>query len=256
MQQIQLEILIEVDRLCSHLDIRYFLDFGTLLGARRHQGFIPWDDDIDISMSPAAIELLVDRCAEILPPHLSVIPHVVYPTSLKVTDKRYFIEEPSRLTQSGTTIGHPGIDIFPFGAYRSFAKYLPLKTVGLIMHKKPTARARAQLLRSHDPIKSFAFSAIATVPDAALNAFGRLVEQGGGINWQSVRSHALFGHGLTAGTGLKKLLPDTIFPLRPIDFEGVSFLAPNETDGYLQKIYGDWQKPVRTPPHQLRAWTA
>ncbi|MBO1704423.1 phosphorylcholine transferase LicD, partial [Eubacterium callanderi] len=49
-KQIELEILRDIDAFCRKCNLRYQLNSGTLLGAIRHRGFIPWDDDIDIAM--------------------------------------------------------------------------------------------------------------------------------------------------------------------------------------------------------------
>ena len=49
---IQLEIMDYIDKICKKYDIKYCIFWGSLLGAIRHKGFIPWDDDIDIAMLP------------------------------------------------------------------------------------------------------------------------------------------------------------------------------------------------------------
>lgn len=59
LRNIELEILDVVDQVCKENDLRYSLFYGTLLGAVRHKGFIPWDDDIDIIMPREDLDRLI-----------------------------------------------------------------------------------------------------------------------------------------------------------------------------------------------------
>ena len=59
LKELQLNILVDVDKFCRERNYKYSLAYGTLIGAIRHKGYIPWDDDIDIMMPRADYELFI-----------------------------------------------------------------------------------------------------------------------------------------------------------------------------------------------------
>ena len=61
-----MKLLLEIDAICKEHKIEYFLEYGTVLGAIRHEGFIPWDNDIDISMAEDDYNRFVEVCKHTL----------------------------------------------------------------------------------------------------------------------------------------------------------------------------------------------
>ena len=70
LKKTELDMLVVVMDICKKLGLRYYAMYGTLLGAVRHQGFIPWDDDIDIAMPREDYEIFLSKAPALLPDHL------------------------------------------------------------------------------------------------------------------------------------------------------------------------------------------
>ena len=68
----QLEVLNDIDKTCTENEIQYFAEWGTLLGAVRHHGFIPWDDDMDICMKRADYEKFLRIYDKIMPENYTI----------------------------------------------------------------------------------------------------------------------------------------------------------------------------------------
>ena len=90
---VEIDLLCEFDRVCKKNNIRYYASMGTLLGAVRHKGFIPWDDDLDVCVLREDFEKLCNLSEEFSDPYF-------FQTAL--TDRKYFCGY-ARLRNSSTT---------------------------------------------------------------------------------------------------------------------------------------------------------
>ena len=132
-QMRMLEILLEVDKICKKHDIRYWLSSGTLIGAMRHNGFIPWDDDLDIEMMRADYLRLMKVLPSELPDWLALQNDKTDPNYFyfyaKVRDRRSRMLEQNgydRLWQEQGIY----IDIFPMEKHPIWLHKLTEKAVG------------------------------------------------------------------------------------------------------------------------------
>ena len=120
-QKVMLDILIEGHKICVKHNITYWLEAGTLLGAVRHKGFIPWDDDCDISMPREDYEKFLEIAQNELPKNMFL--------QTKYTDPECTIRW-AKVRKNGTLLiqknetgkenFHHGIfiDIFPYDGYK------------------------------------------------------------------------------------------------------------------------------------------
>ena len=96
-QLIMLEMVTELDRICKKHDVQYFLFWGSLLGAIRHDGFIPWDDDLDVGMLRKDYIKLMKVLPDELPEHIALQSNDTdrnyFYFYAKLRDKRSFLDE-------------------------------------------------------------------------------------------------------------------------------------------------------------------
>ncbi len=117
----QLEVLEVLKEICSKHDIGFFAGFGTLIGAVRHKGFIPWDDDIDVTMKRSDYMRFLSVARQELPPQyciLSVYHEEEWNNSFsRVTNGNVISVERAYLEQNHGCPFCVGVDIFPIDYY-------------------------------------------------------------------------------------------------------------------------------------------
>jgi lipopolysaccharide cholinephosphotransferase len=226
------EMLVFLDKVCTKYNLRYWLDSGTLLGAARHGGFIPWDDDTDVCMPMEDLHKLRKIMAQ---GHLS--DEFVLQTS--ENDKNYLRIEWCTLRDLKSEYiqdspFHKGlkyrglqVDIFPMEiGIRSNFKKITDRFQSLFVCKFVLSKKIPYWLGVRVAKISRYFETLIMIP------FFRF------FNYKTANYYT-FSYGI--GFVSKRYLKN-IYPLNKVKFEGYMLNVPKNMGAYLTDLYGDWRK--------------
>ena len=221
-----LEVMKVIDRICRKHNIKYWLSSGTLLGAVRHGGFIPWDDDLDIEMKREDFirfcEIVSDELPDNLIFHTSQNdPKYVY-LYAKVRDLNSYVKEKCPVNQSFKYQG-AFVDIFPM-------EYSPL-TLCKIAAKLYNRLCYNLVLCTGGRFMLYTIfrRALLDLVFPLFRVFAKLSPKRKLCHTYGVSFYDSFD-------------PNDIFPLVEIDFEGERFFAPKNPHAYLTNMYGDYMQ--------------
>ena len=231
-QQIRmLEILLEVDKICKKHDIKYWLSSGTLIGAMRHDGFIPWDDDLDIEMMRSDYLRLMEVLPSELPEWLALQNDETDPYYFfyyaKVRDRRSRMLEHNNYDRMWQEQGIY-IDIFPMEQHPIWLHKLTEKSVGHMYKIWRTSTDDTKSIKSVRRI--FDFNNTVFFPF---------------LRFFTLHSSLFTSKVITSGMGIpfhNRRYASEIFPLTTHVFEGHQLPVPHDADAHLRHLYGDYMK--------------
>lgn len=246
MQMKTLDILRVVADICESHGLRYWLDSGTCLGAIRHGGFIPWDDDVDIGMPRKDFEKFraLVRGGNVLPDHLALWDYDENRRTtrmfLKIHDIRTTNIYAGYLDRPELYVGF-FVDVFPYDGYPASA--LARK---LLRARIKVLRRLNHALRMPQP-ENTVRSRVQSLADRFVpyNTLGRRIEK-----VLSRRDVADSAYACTLVWGDWYIVPSScLLPTESHLFEGREYPCPADCDTYLTCVYGDWRK---LPPEEER----
>ncbi len=227
LQMRMLDILIVVDEICRRHDIPYWIEGGTLLGAVRHGGFIPWDDDLDIALMRKDYVRLLKCLKEELPSQYKLQTHETdknyYLSFAKVRDMNSEIKEIGKYDEHYTYRGIY-IDIFSVEPVYPFLSKASSYLTYLV---------RNAVVMKCDFVGKSIFVAVLFALSKWANSLFRF------IGWIKRPAFISLSYGAYSLGRYKK---EVFSPLSEIAFEKHIFNAPGQINIYLQSLYGNYME--------------
>ena len=248
LHEVEIEILDEFVRICKKNNLDYWLVGGTLLGAVRHKGFIPWDDDIDIGMPRQDYEKFIEIAPKELDKnyfiHYFNNDRDYYLNFLKVKKKNTLFDE--KLIENIETNKNIWIDIFPYDEVENpnskkyiIKNYIYKNTVPIIFYKRGIF-TKENLRRPWLRFLYIPFSYRFLIKNQEKIAKSEIKKE----NCQYLTSYSG-----SYNFKMETLEKNKIYPLKELEFEGKMYKVFNDYDYYLTRIYGDY---MQLPPIDKR----
>jgi len=240
------KLLRHVVKILNDNDIQFFLYYGTLLGAVRHEGFIPWDDDVDLAMHRSEYDKLknVDWNSEelkLISPQISKdCPYMLS----KIVDASYFLIEDMDCTGGATGLN---IDVFPIDPVDGRFYFLS-HWVFFVANVLQSAKV-VRLNNHRSKIKNFilGFLKYITMPIP----LGFITSSIDKFSKNSTDDGLLMGN-RSGPYGFREITSRKYFDkITSVKFEGMSLPAPEEYNLILKNLYGDDYSKL--PPIQNRS---